>query len=668
MADSVVDQPTSVEKKSRARKVFGDVVSDDECESLSYSPSPWKAQAQAKAKELPDLSALLDDCLNSSQLSCSVKSTPNKENLPAKKPPSDSLHSSKNKVLMQKTRDAVAKARNAKPPLRSALRSHTTPRHQPNMKSTARNKVSWKQQTAEAKELSSQIQQERRIAIQMERQLSSHLGQTRARRAGMERQAKLDSINEESKFKSEVHRDHQKYLKEEKEHRRRESVAVREKLRRNKNVGKQRLAEIKSAEERAILDERHAMSEALRESESQSKQNRRKSYAFRAGDARRIRAIRAKQEATRLQHEHASFELKWKGEKDSEEYQRKLEQKRRESLAARNLAGYYHRERGKLEASESRARDHESMELKWAGEKDSEAYHRDLAATRRQSLAQRNDCARRQRQQEAIEQAKLKKEEHLSYELKWEGERDSKKYVEKLERLRRESLVGRGQQSMKHAKSMKELMSIVREQEQEYYVTKRAAEKDSDAYIQLLAAERRESLTLRGQTTLHHRAVERSDRQQTLQAVHQDEEMRAADHRAKIVYEKECAERDRESLRFRREMARRQRLEEAEQNAEVRTEEISSFALKTQDRKDVDKYVADCKQRRRLSLAFRAKERQRSARWERQQHLQRVDETSQHVHDQLIDRQYIQLAKERERKERVIERLRHAGCSVNVDL
>lgn len=588
--------PTSTEKKTRARIVFGDVVTDDETESLSYSPSPSKDQtnqANEKSIALPDLSKLLCDNLDQTEQSCRTGSK--KPDETSKENRSEGAHQAKT-TLSTKT---LARTNAAK---ENASKSSFRAKKLQDIKDRAR--VPGGGQIAQAKALSAKVQQERLRAIQLERQLSSRLAQQRAKKEAIERQNHSKNICNELQFKSQVHCKHVQLLREQEEARRRASVDVRAAMRQNHRAGKQKLKEDQRREDLAIFDERHAMSEAIRSAKMENATARRKSYIFRAGDARRIRQIHMKQEADRLRQEQQDFKLKR------------------------------------------------------AGDKDSDSYHSELNDKRRKSLAQRNERARAQRKEAASSRLEELNDEHMSYLLKWEGENDSKEYLKKVERMRRQSLVGRRAESMRHAKTMSELKAIVQEQEIELYAAKRAGDKDVEEYMKIVAAERRSSLQKRGKETLHHRKIEQLERSKEVSELHEDETLRAADQRAKEEYRKTCAARDRHSLQFRGTEARIQRLIEEEHKVEHLERRQESFHLNTQDRQNAAEYIAECKRRRRLSLAFRAKERQRSSKWKRQQHLKDVSETNSLVHDQLMDRQYEQLAKEQERKEKALLLLR----------
>ena len=92
------------------------------------------------------------------------------------------------------------------------------------------------------------------------------------------------------------------------------------------------------------------------------------------------------EEGSAFDAEHASYELKWAGEKDAETYKRQLEQERRDSLAQRNKERAQHARVMEELQTIARERETESLVLKWAGENDAKAYLEKLEDERRQSL------------------------------------------------------------------------------------------------------------------------------------------------------------------------------------------------------------------------------------------------------------------------------------------
>ena len=816
--------PPSTGMKSKARRVFGDAVVDDAESSLCYSPSPHKNSKFVTTGGRTSLSNEVSKTVGSiqrgnrensgsdvarsvasSSVSCRVEkvateplekensSAPNeavgrksddaflpnsnthreniKERLRALRSPA--RRSPLRRDLVKKTQDAINKASISVNQSLSAARMAKDILHQQKYKKTAKVRRDWKENTAEAKYFNEMAEANRRELLNLQRQLSSKYSQERARHFLLHRQATLQRLEEESNFNSQVFRDLQRKLKEEKDEKRRMSVVARSKLRANHRNGALKLKLDQMREERIIFEERHEASVAIREMAKSSAQARRNSFVFCNGDARRIRQLHATMEEERLRKEHESYELKWQGEKDAKEYQDQLARDRRESLAFRNKHAHNLRMKENQERSEALHAEHLSYDLKWDGEKDAEAYHRQLAEDRRQSLEKRHRVGFQHRQQSARDRSNAIAEEHESFKLKWEGDKDAEKYKKQLEeerrqsfefrhkdgkrqrdleeqrrseqmqkehdsyelkwagdkdaekykiklaeerrlsfvgrslegqrqrleaedvravalanehdsyeleraadkdvdaykrqveRQRRESLELGNRERFQHAKVMEELAQLAREKEAESYELKWAGKNDARQYHTKLEEERRMSLQQRGKQMLHCREVERQQREQTMSQACKDEELMAAGHKDMEEYRKQCAERDRKSLEYRRKEARMQRIQAEGLHAKQAVIDDKNFGLDSLARKDVEDYVKQCKQRKRLSLAFRAKEKRHHVQWRKAQEEKERNERSQRVHDNLMDQRQAELVKQQEKARTTLNSIQHGNYSIN---
>jgi hypothetical protein len=229
-----------------------------------------------------------------------------------------------------------------------------------------------------------------------------------------------------------------------------------------------------------------------------------------------------------LQADHASFELKMDGERDADAYRRQLAQERRDSYAFRNKEGHRQRLEAQVQRSEAQHYDHESYELKWAGERDAEAYRKRMEQERRDSFALRNREGRRQRQDADQQRSQELHAEHDSYELKWAGEQDADAYRKQMEQERRDSFKFRNEERAKHAKVMEELRSIAQEKETESLMLKWAGENDAKAYLAQLEEERRQSFAFRNREGKRQRDLEAEEHHQRVQDAHTDEALQAA--------------------------------------------------------------------------------------------------------------------------------------------
>ena len=75
---------------------------------------------------------------------------------------------------------------------------------------------------------------------------------------------------------------------------------------------------------------------------------------------------------------HESYELKWDGERNADEYRKKVAKERRDRFALRNVEGKCLRDiQAEINADECQ-RAHESYELKCAGERDADEHRKHM--------------------------------------------------------------------------------------------------------------------------------------------------------------------------------------------------------------------------------------------------------------------------------------------------
>ena len=129
-------------------------------------------------------------------------------------------------------------------------------------------------------------------------------------------------------------------------------------------------------------------------------------------------------------------------------------------------------------------------------------------------------------------------------------------------------------------------------------------------------------------------------------------------------YKKECEERRRKSLQYRAKEKRLQTLEENNQKVKEQEYEHKMFELETQARSDVKMYIEDCKRSRRKSLAFRAKEKRRHAKWKQQRREKELRGRSHTSHLRSLDAQHFAFSQQQERARMAMDALRSAGCTI----
>jgi len=450
----------------------------------------------------------------------------------------------------------------------------------------------------------------RREVLELRKQLSE-----RFRRAKLDREHKLRAehlakVESEIQFKSKVHVEHRRTLKEMEDARRRMSMNDRAKLRQNHREGKERMKLAAIEEDQALFEERHESSVAMRNTNSNNAEKRRRSFAFRNGDARRIRELYAQRQVEEKRIDHESYELKWAGDRDAEDYQKQMAQERRDSLAFRNAEG-------------ARIRDLETQ-MK------SDALH----------------------------------DEHESYELKWAGDRDAEDYQKQMAQERRDSLAFRNNEAARHEAVMTELLSLAREKEHESYILKWAGENDAKVYIAEQEELRRQSLAFRNAEGKRHRDLDAEDHANKVHEQAMNEELNADCQQDVQNYRAECAARDRASLCLRGKEAFANRMRKEIDRQEMLNHDHDSHLLDTAAWQDVNEYVDECKRRKRLSLAFRAKEKRRHFEYAKQQATLAVQRQHRDTQYRSDDARYIEMAKLKEKAQAALKNFNQSpNCS-----
>jgi hypothetical protein len=745
--------PQSVQK-TRARRVFGDFVSDAEDDSSRESTSlcytetdvdtvysssvateKRSSTATVVKRDPPKMIDISSRKSSESTVSSNTVSS-NKENSaenastlsaapPRKVAPSRAalprVAPKKRRDLVKQTQTAINNATVSVNETLNAAREARKINFEQRSRETSQVRNQWKEEKEEANTYHEEAEKMRHGLLNLQRQLSSKYQHARAKSETEKKHARLDAITQESQFKSQVYQDHHRTLKEERNRKRRESTQARAKLRQNNREGEDKLNMLRIEEDQALHEERHEAVKASTKCKQESADNRRQSFQFRNGDARRIRELYDNlkqedqhrehqsfelklggardanaykkqleeyrrqsfagrnahgkkqrdlvkdQEATELAKEQASYRLKWDGEKDAEAYQREMEKERRESLAGRNMTGKQQRDLMENLRLEALSKEQANIQLKINGERDAEAYRQKMAEERRVSFAGRNAHGKKQRDLQVEMDSKAQYDESASYELKWGGERDAEAYTRQMEKERRESLAQKNKDSVRHAKVMEELRDIAHEKETESFALKWAGENDAKEYLANCEEERRQSLNFRNKEGSRHRQIEEEQRMQALAEVQQDEVLRAQGRKDMEAYKKECSERDRKSLEFRQKEANVQRVEEKRVHQQEYEVEQGNRALVDAANWDVKEYIQDCQSRRRLSLAFRAKEKRHNRRWEQKQADQALAKRMQDSRLRSKDRREREIAHREERRRVALDAIRHAGCSFNVN-
>ena len=475
---------------------------------------------------------------------------------------------------------------------------------------TKKVRFQWQEEFAEAKSFNTTTEENRRQILQIQRKVASQHFKNKAHKDEVEKQKRIALAEENTQFNSDVFCDHQKKLKDERDTNRKQSMDARALLRENKREGEERLQIMRGEEEQAIFEVRYDLHKAQVEAKKENADQRRESFLFRGGDAKRIRNLRSEWKEEDIKSNHESAELNLAAARDTDNYKKKMDEERRNSLAGRG------------------------QEL------------------------------RRQRQVQMEQLAKQMNEDQESYELKFAGERDANAYREKMNEERRKSLAGRNKESARHGEVMKELQNIYQEQEAESHVLKWAGDNDAKAYLAKVAEERRQSLHMRGQEHRRQKIFDDEQYQQEGMKALADGKLRSECQKDVENYKKQCDERNRKSLQLRGKEKTVQRMEEDVRRLEQLDAEHKGFELDSLALTDVEEYIKDCQKRRRKSLACRAKEKRRHAEWKRQQEEKELEEQVRTTRYRTLDRQQQELARQKERARTAMDALLAAGCSL----
>ena len=365
----------------------------------------------------------------------------------------------------------------------------------------------------------------------------------------------------------------------------------------------------------------------------------------------------------KLAADHESYELTAAGMRDADNYKKFLAKQEQLDYAKRNEDGFDAKTRLEQQRHEQLAADHESYELTAAGMRDADAYRKQMAEEERQDYENRNLEGFAQKRLLEEQRTDQLHSEHESFELKWAGQDDAKAYQQHLRDERRKSFAARNENHSQQRKIVQEIEEIAKEKEHESMLLKWAAQEDGKAYRKRCEEERRMSLVGRGEQARHEKLIDEENKMNALNQQHYDSELASAAARDVKGYKESCAARDRASLCFRAKESRIQRMEEESRIAQQREIDQENNALEAAAREDVKAYVKQCKARRRMSLATRAQEKRNAAEVARFAAEEEQARFKKEVRNRQLDAKYAALAKERENAMRALENLKHKGCT-----
>ncbi len=463
------------------------------------------------------------------------------------------------KVQAKKTQNALFRAEESVNQTLNATRMAIQDHRQQVAKDVARLRNEWIAEKEEAAKFYNEVQKTKREMLNLRNQLSSQYAQNKADNDRLRLQQRLNDLDKEIAFKSDVFVKHKQKLKDNEDKRRRMSVALKTRIISERREAEERLKTERMQEEHERLELKWAGEKDAEEYLRQCEQDRRESFAFRNAEGKMQRIKHAEKEAEEAQIKHERYELKWAGEKDAEKYLEECKLAKRDSFAYRNAEGRVQRmEQAEREAAKKYA-EHESYELKWAGERDADEYKKKCDADRRMSFAFRNAEARAQRMQVETKRAEEKVKEHEHYELKWAGEKDAENYLKKLDCEKRDSFAFRNIEGRRQRMEQEERCAQEKLAEHERYERKWAGERDAEEYRKHCAKERRDSFAFRGRECVLHRELMKELKDIVKEQEHESFVLKWAAQDDVKKYLRQVADDRRKSFAFRNAEAKRHR-------------------------------------------------------------------------------------------------------------
>jgi len=474
-----------------------------------------------------------------------------------------------------KAQNAVKEATDSVNQTLNATRVAKIEHHRNVAEEISRLREEWLAEKEEAARFNQEVENTRREMLDIRSQISTQYAQNKVDHDRSKLQERLNELDKEIKFKSDVFVEHKQKLKENEDRRRRMSSGLRKEMWNERRAASKRIEMDRIEEQHHRLEHKWAGEEDAKKYLKQCAQERRESFAFRNAEGRRQRMEESERLSQKLLDEHRRLEHKWAGEedakkyleqcaeerrnsfafrnaeglrqrrdaeeeraidqvakhkvfewkcageKDAEEYLKKCEQERRDSFAFRNAEGGRQRQEEEERKAQQMMKAHERFEHKCGGERDAQEYLKKCDQERRESFAFRNADGRRQRTEEEERAADDKVAEHTRYEHKWAGERDADEYRKRCEKARRESLAFRGHEVVRHRAVMHELRNIAKEKEHESHVLAWAAQDDVKEYLGKMAEDRRQSFAFRCQEGKRHRDLEEVWRCEEIQRQHE---------------------------------------------------------------------------------------------------------------------------------------------------
>jgi len=355
-------------------------------------------------------------------------------------------------------------------------------------------------------------------------------------------------------------------------------------------------------EDRSILQFRHTLSKNLREEKEQSIRQDRQSITERLSEWRDQRKKEEEQDSVDKEYQTYILEMRRLDWCDVENYKKKQDQMRRESVAFRLDEWRQHKTLdAQKEAEENEVKEYEAL-LKQQEREDIIEYQEMMTSQRKQSLLFRMEKHKQEKVVEQnLEQAKydLEEEERLKRET---DRNDVAQYMQSMLLARRQSLEYRNQVALQDRLRVEGEKQMQKENTAKDRELSRLAYQDVQEHQAKEREDRRRSLALRIVEDRKQKEVDISHHREALNIMHNELETKRLcwlDDKDAKVMEKE---RSRASIAFRMDSWKQQRLAEEMLQAKKDLIEEEEELMRKQDWEDMQKAKEAAKLEERMDL------------------------------------------------------------------
>lgn len=316
-------------------------------------------------------------------------------------------------------------------------------------------------------------------------------------------------------------------------------------------------------------------------------QRRRESIAQRLDSWRNQKKIEESQREQELDSSITDFNLKQEDWRCVQEYKANESKKERESIQARLEKWRAENAQQKLsKAEESEASAYE-FELRRQEHEDVLNYKSKLEQDRRQSLAYRLDCARKDKDWERGQATLLALAAEESRRLDEEDRAAVAKYKQDEDDARRESTQYRNQVEVQEAMRKEGIRKQEHKQLVEDLQLKHDAWLDVQNYQQSLRDERRKSIAMRLVHSRKQKEAALIKHKVALEEMHKEFELKHAGWQDVLAYESHEQKRRRDSVAMRLDSWRLERMQKEKERAKKQIADEEDAALKEQDAENI---------------------------------------------------------------------------------